>query len=482
VDENNIVIGHQWNIVNGPTSGAAYVFKLAGVTGKIYNDLNQNCTDNTLENGLPLRRALIEPGNIIVETNTFGYWSLNSLPVGNYTVTFDTSGKWAPTCSSSLTFSITNTNVLTYTPAFGLTSTEPCAEPQISVFMPAMRPCFTNQKIYVSACNGILATSLLLDSYVDLELDPLLTPGVSSLSYTNLGNDIYRFILPDTLFPGECINFWVETALDCSATLESTLCIKANMYPADSCIFDTIPADIPDDFTPCNSEWDRSSLSVDGWCDNDTIYFTITNTGDFIDGDMECYTPIRLFIDGQYIWLDSILLLGGETDTLVFPGDGRTYRLEADQHPLHPGNSHPNATVELCGSNANWTPNLVNILPEDDADPIVDIYCGLVTSSYDPNDKTGFPLGVTDTNYIKPNQKIDYVIRFQNTGTDTAFTVIIRDTLELDFDIFSLRSGVASHPYTFSMFGPRILEWKFSNILLPDSTTDVPGSHGFITF
>jgi hypothetical protein len=64
---------------------------------------------------------------------------------------------------------------------------------------------------------------------------------------------------------------------------------------------------------------------------------------------MDCFSPVRLYIDGEYIWLDSVMLNGGETITYTFSGDGRTWRLEVDQHPLHPGNSHPNATIELCG-------------------------------------------------------------------------------------------------------------------------------------
>jgi hypothetical protein len=32
------------------------------------------------------------------------------------------------------------------------------------------------------------------------------------------------------------------------------------------------------------------------------------------------------------------------------------------------------------------------------------------------------------------------------------------------------------------MHGPRVLEWTFNNINLPDSTTDLEGSNGFATF
>lgn len=470
------------------TSGAnhiidAPIFNCRGVQGFIYHDINQNCVNENFELGLNNRLAIINPGNIIVETGLAGTWYLDSLDAGSYTITFDTSGNWTTNCATSMNFTVIDPNQRTYAPSFGMYSTQPCSEPSVSVNMPFIRRCFPNQKIYVQACNESFATDIITNGYVDLELDPLLTPTTSSLSYTSQGNDIYRFYLTNTsLYPGQCESFWVSTDISCNAVLNQTICTQANLYPADSCVFDTIPADSIPDFTPCSLPWDQSSISVDGWCDNDTIYFTITNTGDPIDGDMECYSPVRLYIDGDYIYLDSIMLTGGDVDTLIFAGDGRTWRLEVDQHPLHPGNSHPNAVVELCGNAANWTPNLVNTMPLDDADPVVDIYCGLVTGSYDPNDKTGYPLGIGPDHWISPNGKLDYVIRFQNTGTDTAFTIVVRDTLDMDLNIYSVNSGVASNPYSFRMYGPRVLEWTFNNILLPDSTTDEPGSHGFVTF
>lgn len=81
-----------------------------------------------------------------------------------------------------------------------------------------------------------------------------------------------------------------------------------------------------------------------------------------------------------------------------------------------------------------------------------------------------------------PNQQLQYVIRFQNTGNDTAFTVVIRDTLDINLDIYSVVQGAASHDYNFQIFGPRVLEWTFSNILLPDSNHNEMLSHGFTSF
>jgi alpha-tubulin suppressor-like RCC1 family protein len=462
------------------TTGLCLVLGTKGIVGNIYNDINENCFQET-EPGLNKRKAIIQPGNIIVETNSGGYWRLESLPASTYTVTIDTTGKWRPTCDVTQSFTVTDPDGFTFAPSFGMISTEPCSEPTVSINIPFMRPGFSGQKAYVQACNDYIATGALADGYVDVALDELITVDAASMGYTALGDNTFRFDV-GTLNPGQCVSFDMSTTLSVSAVLGQTLCMEALLFPVENCVLDTLPTPTPPDFTPCTLPWDKSSILVEGACVDGEIIFTITNTGDPGDGDMDCFSPVRLYIDGEYIWLDSLKLNGGETFTYTFAGDGRTWRLEVDQHPLHPGHSRPNATIERCGNPSNWTPNLVNILPHDDEDPIKDIYCGIVTGSYDPNDKTGYPLGVGEDHLIEPNRKMDYVIRFQNTGTDTAFTVKILDTLDTDLDIFSVRSGVSSHSYSFRMYGPRVLEWTFYNIKLPDSTTNEPESNGFVTF
>ncbi|MBL4755903.1 MAG: T9SS type A sorting domain-containing protein [Flavobacteriales bacterium] len=451
------------------------------VNGFVFSDFNINCVPENNETGLGGRRLTINPGNLIVQTNLSGYWFLDTLPPGTYTLTADTSGNWQRTCPLSQTFSVTGPNGFTQAPSFGFVSTEPCAKPDVSVNMPFMRPCFSNQNVYVQACNEIIATGVLDSAYVDMQLDSHLIVQSATLPYTSLGNNAYRFDV-GTLGPGTCTYFSIACSLSCNAVLGQTLCMQANMYPADSCVFDTIPDTTLVGVSPCTLPWDQSSLIVEGLCVNDGIQFVVSNTGDPIIGDMYCYSAVRVYIDGQFILLDSVQLAGGDSIVFMFSGDGRTWRLEADQHPLHPGNSHPNATVELCGNSNNWTPDLVNIMPMDDADPITDIYCGIVRGSYDPNDKTGYPYGVTDSNNISPNQQLQYLIRFQNTGTDTAFKVVVRDTLDTNLNMFSVISGAASHNYEFTMYGPRVLQWTFDNILLPDSNTNESESHGFLTF
>lgn len=452
-----------------------------GVWGNVYSDLNDNCTKDAIELGLPDRLAIVEPGGFIVKTNRQGFWHLPPVAAGQYMITYDTTGSWASTCSNPVAFTVVHADSLTLLPAQGLRSTAPCPYPNISVHAPFLRRCFSDQRIHVRACNTSLATVEISDASVRLELDSMLTIDSATLPYTVLGENTVSFDLGD-MYPGQCADFQLSTTVSCEAVLSQAICMTATLLPVDSCIFEFSPAQQQPDLLPCDLPWDGSHIQVNGWCDGDSIRFTITNLSDLGQGDMICHSPVRMYIDGYYMWLDSVQLSGGMTDTLSFANDGRTWRMEVGQHPLHPGFSQPSVTVELCGTLLNWTPGLVGILPQDDADLMIDTYCGTVTGSYDPNDKTGFPLGVTDMHLIAPDGVLDYVIRFQNTGNDTAFTVVIRDTLDTDLDIFTVQSGVSSHDYSFQMYGPRVLEWTFNNIMLPDSTTDEPGSNGFVCF
>jgi uncharacterized repeat protein (TIGR01451 family) len=100
-----------------------------------------------------------------------------------------------------------------------------------------------------------------------------------------------------------------------------------------------------------------------------------------------------------------------------------------------------------------------------------------VVGSYDPNDKTVSPSGRIPffTN------ELDYQIRFQNTGTDTAFKVVVVDTLPPNLDILTMKTVSASHPYAVSL-NKNIATFTFDSILLVDSVKNEKLSHGFIRF
>lgn len=106
----------------------------------------------------------------------------------------------------------------------------------------------------------------------------------------------------------------------------------------------------------------------------------------------------------------------------------------------------------------------------------------VVTCSCDPNDKEVSPYGATSQHYTPPNTDLNYTINFQNTGNDTAFTVIITDTLDanLDWNTFEVLSS--THPVFAQMDANGIVTFTFQDILLPDSNVDEPRSHGAVAY
>jgi uncharacterized repeat protein (TIGR01451 family) len=104
--------------------------------------------------------------------------------------------------------------------------------------------------------------------------------------------------------------------------------------------------------------------------------------------------------------------------------------------------------------------------------------------AYDPNDKQGFPAGYSVNHLITPSTVLDYQIRFQNTGTDTAFSIVVRDTIPQSLNITSILPGSSSHPYTYVVHGEnaQVIDFTFTNIQLPDSNINEPASHGFVKF
>lgn len=106
------------------------------------------------------------------------------------------------------------------------------------------------------------------------------------------------------------------------------------------------------------------------------------------------------------------------------------------------------------------------------------------TGSFDPNDIIVNRSTLYTTEILNP-PFLEYTIRFQNTGNDTAFAIKILnplDTTRLQLSTFELIA--ASHPLTSMRFiyHERNMEFVFDNILLPDSNVNEPSSHGFVRY
>ena len=435
--------------------------------GNLYYDENDDCQLSTDEPGLKqwLVKAVQGSAEYLELTDSLGNFEFR-LDTGAYQITaYPTTPYWE-ICNNN--FEISFPTVFdTIVENIGVQAIIDCPLLDVSIGTPLLRRCFEN-KYTIQYCN--YGTIDAEDAYVEIEFDTAMTITNSSIPVALQMGNIYTFELGDVPW-GNCASFTVDVMLgdtsDCDAIpLGTTHCVEAHIYPDSICL-------------PSGS-WSGASVEVDANCSGDTISFFIENVG-------TATTTPNL---GYIVVEDDVILFDGnftlnpmENEIIQIATNGSTFRLEAEQEPNHPGMSMPSVTVEGCVvNNTTSTFGFLNIFSQDDGDTFVDIDCRLNIGAYDPNDKMGFPLGRGDENYIDEGQDIEYQIRFQNTGTDTAFNIVVLDTLSELLDITTVRPGASSHPYQFNISTGGELSFTFNNIMLPDSFVNEPASNGFVKF
>ncbi len=455
---------------NGCTASDSYYIETdlddcGTIEGVIFADFNSDCQLNGNDSGLGQFTIKIEntAGEIYYVYSQNGGTFGVSLPAGTYTLTpVLNNSPWTP-CQPSyvvtVPFGSTAEQNIPLQPVFL------CPDMQVDLEIPFLRRCIGENAIYVQYSNkGTQSADL---AHVDIVLDPLLIFVSSAVPSTSLGNNNYRFDIGYVPF-NSAGYFLIKVKVSCDAVLGQTHCAEATIFPHDPC-------------PQASTQWSGASVKLTANCNGNELQFRAQNTGN---------APMTTNLD-YVIIEDAVMLtmppgnpLAAGEDRLLFstPANGSTWRIEAGQEPFHPGFSMPSLTVEGCSAGQTFSLGYVNQYEFDDADEWKDIECRENSGSYDPNDKQGFPTGYGAQQYIKPGVDLEYMIRFQNTGTDTAFAVVIRDTLSAWLDAGSVEPGASSHPYRFEYYGDGFLKFVFDPIALPDSNVNVAGSQGFVSF
>jgi uncharacterized repeat protein (TIGR01451 family) len=158
--------------------------------------------------------------------------------------------------------------------------------------------------------------------------------------------------------------------------------------------------------------------------------------------------------------------------------------------PLATGQSH-RIRLELRMPNEEFNGEIISITTTAFGNHGVDLqteassqYSERLSCAIDPNDKQVTPSRTepSNSNYTQNDETLTYTIRFQNTGTDTAFNVRLEDQLSDNLDHLTFKPIAASHDYRASMDETGLVKVFFDNILLPDSTANQTLSNGFFTF
>ncbi len=147
------------------------------------------------------------------------------------------------------------------------------------------------------------------------------------------------------------------------------------------------------------------------------------------------------------------------------PGQANSFYVYTTVKPTATLGNMLQATARITGGNAN----------------AADTANTTIRGSYDPNDKQATPkLSVTE---VADNAHwINYTVRFQNTGNDTAFTVVVADTLNVSkLQTNTLQLTGTSHDVKATQ-NDNIVYFEFLNINLPDSNKNKTASNGFVSF
>ncbi len=375
--------------------------------------------------------VLVDAWGTVISTVTLGTptYTFTGLAAGSYTIHFN---YLASACSSTLTFTVTE----------------------------------------VGPGCGSVAGTLFLDSDADCSLDA----GEPGMPYRTMQVDPGGQLLitnTDGSFAGGLQDgAYTLTLLDpdvtpaCPQAQPIPFTVSGNVSTLDIGAGSTSPLDL--NLTAVNNAARPGRVH--------SIWAQLINTGSQTSGTID----LTCTLDPALTYLSALPApsnVNGNTVTWSLPALGPYAGL--DVHVV----TQVNVAAQL-GDNVEVALTVVNNGAEANTTNNSFTASRIITGSYDPNDKTAFTsTRQSAADYVLGQDEwIDYVIRFQNTGTDTAFTVVVVDTLDADLDMATYAQGAASHPFTVSFKPGRVVEWRFDDILLPDSTTNEPMSHGAVGF
>ena len=434
------------------------------IIGRVSFDSNNDCTDNI---DLPSSGYIVKA----YDANNQAVGLAYTQPNGNYTM--GVSAIFNPTevrieplhypftegCApynQPITIAPNAENVILEQVDFSFTYSELCTRIQIEYLPILYRRCFS-QYNHVKLKN----TGSLQPINNDFTLsypNEFVYPLESNVPFESIGNNQYLFHPPTIDLFQEFLVHVLDT-VQCELELGDEICVLAAMVLPNTCL-DTLVSN--NENLKLKMEYDTASNQV-----------IIENTGQM---DMQHQSLIHIY---NY-YPNQIPELEIANDLIIQLAAGEAYSASTFApltvaHMNHLGHEYDNLIV---GNSAGfpladsliYSPTLA-----------LDEGCSIVIGAYDPNDKLGFPAGLGELNRIEPDQLIQYRIRFQNTGSDTAFTVLIRDTLTSYLDPYSIVPGASSHPYTFYLDENRV-RFLFNNInLLPEEANEAE-SIGFVEF
>jgi uncharacterized repeat protein (TIGR01451 family) len=304
------------------------------------------------------------------------------------------------------------------------------------------------------------------NAYIEIEVDTAAIDTIKSpYSFTLTGN-VLRFNLGH-MRPFGFSSVTYSIKLKTTVIIGSSHCHRAKVFP----ICNLYPSAV----------YDSSEIQPMMRClPNDTVEFTLKNIG---LKDQKDWGHSIIYVDELILKKDSFKLTVGNSRVFKYKLDtNKVFTAEVFNSNFHPVTPILIRHNDLCANRRPMIPSnpALNFSRHDEAKEYEEA-CTIVRGSYDPNMKSVVPVGMFSQHYTATGTELKYRLDFQNTGTDTAFKVVLIDTLSADLDIASFVPGASSHPYSIEFSG-RAVKFIFDPIALVDSFKNEPLSHGYVCF
>ncbi|MGV3540155.1 MAG: DUF7619 domain-containing protein [Rufibacter sp.] len=443
----------------------------AFITGKIYQDKNSNCSFDSNESFLTDIVLKAEPGPFYGFADDSGNYTI-PVEAGSYTVSpllpQERGRDILATCpvSSPPVILVSTIDSKVVGPDFGL---EVTLSPHLNVNLSSnrRRRCFENVTTVSYSNTGFAPAA---NAKVTVQFPAEVIFKSASMPFTRDSKGNYVFAVGD-LQPNQHGIITIKDSVSCADPniRGLTVCTRAWITPTNT--------------YPTPPTYNRADMAVEASATNEEqARFVLKNKG---QGAMTDSLTYRVYQDLELSLTGKYKLAAGDSLVLKFPTESRVLRVEADQPQEHPIKTIASADLEMKKANTTGLPDVAMMaMPKDDPEPEITEECLPIIDSFDPNDKQVVPVGLTSEKYTPTNTLLRYTVRFQNTGTDVAYRVVVVDTLSAELDMSTFAVGAVSHPYKLAVSGKErpVLTFTFDNIMLPDSGTNQAGSNGAIQF
>jgi hypothetical protein len=432
------------------------------ITGKVYVDADNDCNESSSELTIEgARVGLFNSDNIVkyeATTNAAGVFTLY------YPNTFEdltlrlvtASQFYSPSCPASPEIVPPSTTIQNIGNArIAVNVTLDCYYLSMNHTNNRMRNCLNNSRYIQVMNNGSQPSSATV---LTLAYPDYVFPSSTAIALNYLDPNTVEVAIPE-ISPFSSFNFTINDSVACDAPAFSEACVNATLL----------------NYTDCTEDFDETHLRINVNCaqspPESSESITITNLNNIPIGPSRNF---QLIAFNSIVYNESIELNGNSSLTypLAFEDGLALYIIE-------PGNYQYINNLYCDPPQATEFFYQYSLLQGGNPNTVTT--CNVVFNSYDPNDKTGYPRGEGDDHLIGRDTPLKYIIRFQNTGNDTAYKVVIRDTLPDYLDESTVVKGLSSHPCRYERSLNELI-FTFEPIALVDSATNEPESQGFIEF